>query len=263
MSELGKGTVGLIAAVMWFAAAAHANAGSGTQGLTQAVGIGQVSSPDSILLDCVEGQQCASDGNACTLDVCHNNQCTHPYDESHCAGDPDPCVVWVCIAPFGDCGSGTRGCYDANPCTNDACVSAAGGCVYTNNSSPCNDGNGCTVNDVCSGGACGGTPIAPPQEVTNDRFSNHVRFMWTAVADPSAGTLDYDVARGIVSALPSGTGGSETCRVSGVTETFVDLSEIPPVDEGFWYLVRARNSCGNGGWGSWSSGQPRSTVACP
>ena len=246
MRNLGRGTMGRMAAVMVLAAAAQA--------------VGAQAFPDA-LFDCVEGQPCASDGNACTLDVCHNNQCTHPYNDAQCPDDGDLCTVEVCLAPFGDCATAERGCYDANPCTDDAC-SPASGCVFTNNSAPCNDGSECTVNDVCRGGTCRGTPNGPLPEVTNDRFSGRVRFMWAAVANSPPGTL-YDVAQGLASALSSETEGSETCRAQGLSSTFVDLSDAPPVGDGFWYLVRARNSCSNGSWGSSSSGQPRSIAACP
>jgi hypothetical protein len=46
-------------------------------------------------------------------------------------------------------------CNDGNVCTTDACV--GGACVNSNNTSPCDDGQYCTVTDVCSGGACVGS----------------------------------------------------------------------------------------------------------
>ncbi len=42
---------------------------------------------------------------------------------------------------------------DGNPCTNDVC-NGAGACTHPNNTAPCDDGQFCTVNDTCSGGAC-------------------------------------------------------------------------------------------------------------
>jgi hypothetical protein len=49
------------------------------------------------------------------------------------------------------------GCDDGNPCTDD--TFNASGCVHTNNTAPCNDGNACTTGDVCHAGSCGGTPV--------------------------------------------------------------------------------------------------------
>jgi hypothetical protein len=49
-------------------------------------------------------------------------------------------------------------CDDGNPCTTDACNGFLG-CVHSNNANPCEDGDLCTVNDTCGGGACTGTRI--------------------------------------------------------------------------------------------------------
>ncbi|MBN1773506.1 MAG: hypothetical protein JXB32_19750, partial [Deltaproteobacteria bacterium] len=48
-----------------------------------------------------------------------------------------------------------------NVCTDDACISVAGGqaCTHSPNTRPCNDGNTCTSGDVCAGGVCAGILI--------------------------------------------------------------------------------------------------------
>ncbi len=48
-------------------------------------------------------------------------------------------------------------CNDQNPCTDETCP--AGSCVYSNNTLPCDDGDACTLEDVCSGGTCSGEPL--------------------------------------------------------------------------------------------------------
>jgi hypothetical protein len=58
----------------------------------------------------------------------------------------------------GACRGASVSCDDGNPCTDDACDPVSG-CVHTNNTAPCSDGNACTVGDACSGGAC--VPGAP------------------------------------------------------------------------------------------------------
>lgn len=61
-------------------------------------------------------------------------------------------------------------CSDANPCTDDVCVPAAG-CSNPPNSNSCSDGNSCTTGDVCSGGACvPGAPVVcdDGNDCTND-----------------------------------------------------------------------------------------------
>jgi hypothetical protein len=49
-------------------------------------------------------------------------------------------------------------CDDDNPCTDDSC-DATLGCVHTPNAVSCDDGNVCTLNDVCMGGTCSGTAV--------------------------------------------------------------------------------------------------------
>jgi hypothetical protein len=63
--------------------------------------------------------------------------------------EPSPCVENPAM------------CDDGNPCTTDVC-DAQQGCRTTPNSNPCNDGQLCTNNDVCSDGECAGTPFVPP-----------------------------------------------------------------------------------------------------
>ena len=45
-------------------------------------------------------------------------------------------------------------CDDQNLCTTDTCNLGTGLCGKVNNTLSCTDGNGCSQNDVCSGGAC-------------------------------------------------------------------------------------------------------------
>jgi len=120
---------------------------------------------------------CASDGNACTTDVCSGGICTHPAvscddgnvcttdscnpstgacshtnNTSQCASDGNACTTDVCSG--GVCTHPmTVNCDDNNVCTTDSCNPSTG-CVHTNNTGPCaSDGNACTA-DVCSGGTC-------------------------------------------------------------------------------------------------------------
>jgi len=61
--------------------------------------------------------------------------------------------------PTPDCTSNAE-CDDRNLCTSNICLS--GTCLTLNNAIPCNDGNVCTILDVCSGGVCTGAIPAPP-----------------------------------------------------------------------------------------------------
>ena len=100
-----------------------------------AVGCIVVALPDKTLCD---------DGNACT------------------AGSV--CTVGICV------GGPVHSCDDANPCTQDTCNAKSGNCAHlpaegTATTGPaCDDGDACTVESVCQGGACqGGLSICPCQ----------------------------------------------------------------------------------------------------
>ncbi len=135
-----------------------------------------------------EGGFC-DDGDGCTVnDACSNGACAGtPKD---CSALDDACNVGVCMGTSGVCeaeptnGGGT--CDDGNactvddtcsngvctgapldcsyldgPCTVGVCLGTSGVCtaVPANEGQSCDDDNGCTVGDACSGGTCAGTPM--------------------------------------------------------------------------------------------------------
>jgi len=59
--------------------------------------------------------------------------------------------------PPAECDAGTD-CDDQNRCTDELCLERR--CVYTNNAKTCDDGDPCTLDDVCAAGACTGVPLA-------------------------------------------------------------------------------------------------------
>lgn len=65
-------------------------------------------------------------------------------------------AVRLIYEPMVNCSS-NQDCDDTNPCTDDACD--GGECVYTNNTSSCDDGDACTTGDTCSDGECIGNEI--------------------------------------------------------------------------------------------------------
>ncbi|MCK9420522.1 MAG: hypothetical protein M0R70_14215 [Nitrospirae bacterium] len=90
--------------------------------------------------------------------------------------DPDPCTIINCDdgnactadrCVGGYCFHENTACNDSNFCTSDTCNAATGACVYTPvpgclctgqpDGTSCNDGNPCTLNDMCSGQVCAGT----------------------------------------------------------------------------------------------------------
>jgi hypothetical protein len=94
------------------------------------------------------------------------NKTTHPNceqcdDSNNIAGDGCSADCKIECKTDNDCPD------DGNPCTNDICDQNTHFCAHPNNTAPCDDGDQCTVNDVCAGGVC--TP--GPQEDCSDGIS--------------------------------------------------------------------------------------------
>ncbi|MEY3014862.1 MAG: extracellular matrix protein, partial [Pseudomonadota bacterium] len=111
------------------------------------------------------GKQTApcDDGNACTKDSCDPAKgCLHAATSGGVCEDGDACTSNdVCLE--GVCKAGSLNeCFDTEQCTNDFCDSQTGKCVFLALSDgDCDDGNLCTLNDVCQGGKCKAGPPPP------------------------------------------------------------------------------------------------------
>ncbi|MSP92830.1 MAG: hypothetical protein EXR79_13670 [Myxococcales bacterium] len=125
------------------------------------------------------GSAC-NDDDACTIgDVCHSGKCAAGVPKPCASGLP--CALAICDPATGkclampdglDCDDGNQcsegdackqgiceaatwlQCGDGNPCTSDACAPKTGKCLFSDASGPCDDGNCCTHEDHCKGGAC-------------------------------------------------------------------------------------------------------------
>jgi hypothetical protein len=245
-----------------------------------------------------DGTGC-NDGSACTpTDVCLSGACTGqnpvvctPIDSCHDAGACNP-ATGACSTPSKPDGSA---CDDGNGCTTgDACSSGAcqagspvvctpiDGChdagicevgtgACTNpakaDGTPCDDVNGCTVNDACSAGVCTGDGVPLPAEVSGGIELSQSGGVTTISWTPAAGSTSSAVLRGLLSALPVGPGaGDEVCLDGGAGTTITDDSD-PWEYEGYWYLVSGVNSCGHGSYGwQWENGAQtvqRESTTCP
>ena len=100
-----------------------------------------------------------NDGNSCTVDKCDpsTGKCgSKPAfagmgcEDGKMCTDGDACLNGVCKS------GSVVSCYDGSPCTADACDPATGNCKHTpaNDGAGCNDGNSCTIDDICKGGKC-------------------------------------------------------------------------------------------------------------
>ena len=103
--------------------------------------------PDALCLQAT----CAPDTGECSLTPDHEGFACN--DEDACTIG-DQCQAGVCT------GGAPLNCNDGNDCTDDSC-DAESGCVHTPNSAQCQDGDLCTVGDVCADSQCQpGKPLA-------------------------------------------------------------------------------------------------------
>jgi hypothetical protein len=232
------------------------------------------------------------DGDSCTFhDTCQSGACVSGTPGT-CAPSDQCHTVGTCDAGSGICSNPPKPdgatCSDNDVCTqSDSCQ--AGACIGVNpiqctaidqchaigtcnpadgtcsepdapNGTPCDDGSACSVGDVCSGGVCGGTPIAPPPEIHNvAAAADKITYSWSAAMF----AMRYDVVRGSLKEFPVGPGGIDEACFNDLTVTTVTDTALPAPTAGFWYLSRGQNACGTGTFGSRSNGLPRTTTTCP
>ena len=135
-----------------------------------------VNCPDAVI-PLEECGSCNQDGSKCHF-VCDPDDCPSPSDQCHvavcvdnaCAEAAKPdgtacndglfCTVDdVCTG--GVCGGTPRDCSgESDQCNLGVCDEEAGECVAEpkQDDTECNDGLFCTIDDVCTGGICGGSP---------------------------------------------------------------------------------------------------------
>ena len=116
--------------------------------------------------DHCDGGQCVGsgpldcdDGNPCTLDDClEDGSCLHEAQDGAPCSDGDPCTMGdrcsgdVCVP------GPAKSCDDSNPCTTASC-DAQGTCVHEPQDASCDDGDACTVGEVCLAGECAGLSL--------------------------------------------------------------------------------------------------------
>ncbi|HUD70336.1 MAG TPA: hypothetical protein VMQ62_00105 [Dongiaceae bacterium] len=100
---------------------------------------------------------------------------------------------------------------------------------------------------------------APPGEVANQIFTSATSMSWAR--ERSAGK--YEVYRGLISGLPGGGFGS--CFQSGLGNPGATDAGTPPLGDGWFYFVTARNRIGEEGVkGYTTAGAVRTNAApCP
>lgn len=217
--------------------------------------------------NCTNTPRNCYDTNPCTYDYCDllTGQCVHDWLALERLGcSSGGCTVGgECLG--GQCfGGQPRNCDDNDPCTSDSC----------------NPGTGClhvpflkdSDADAHVDAACGGSDCNDQDpgawhavsEVVNLQAANPspTSITWDSQAVATGPGITYEVASGLIP-TPGAGYLSPACLAAGAIASYDDGRPAPPLNQLYWYLVRARNSCGTGDYGHASDGVPRSIAACP
>jgi hypothetical protein len=212
-----------------------------------------------------DGSTC-SDGDGCTIaDACQAGACI--------PGAPLTCTALDQCHDAGVCDPGTGLCSD--PAKSDGTA--------------CDDGSACTLADSCQAGACVGGPPpdldgdgrvdglcgdddcndanplvwATPGEATNLIFATEspADLVWDSQSLTSGPETGYDLVSGVIANAGALDFTASICLQTNGPAGYSDTRPDPLPGSVYWYLVRGRNSCGTGTYGS----PPRdSTIApCP
>jgi hypothetical protein len=120
---------------------------------------------------CVGSPVDCDDGDQCTGDSCEPVVgCVSIITPGVPCDDGDLCTEMDMCDNAGLCMGTLKDCDDSNECTDDFCDGATGDCyVAPLAGMPCDDGDPCTVNDVCDGaGNCVGDKIVDANEPDDD-----------------------------------------------------------------------------------------------
>jgi subtilisin family serine protease len=126
------------------------------------------------------------------------------------------------------------------------------------------DGDGDGVANPCDCAASNAGAYAAPGEVHGVGFADRSTVQWDSLAREAGNGTVYDLVRGSLGDLRgSGSITSAVCVAGGASSTsFVDTA-TPMPDQGYYFLVQGRNTCGSGGWGTNSAGALRTHANCP
>jgi len=130
--------------------------------------------------------------------------------------------------------------------------------VWHVNDADFTDGDHDGVRDELDCAPSNGTAFSVPREVRSVRFRSDELIEWNGAVAGSGTGARHDVVRGSLFQLRSGSGSADTCLSNDdAARSLLDDTDPPP-GAGFYYLIRASNACGTGGYGAGTSGAPRS-----
>jgi photosystem II stability/assembly factor-like uncharacterized protein len=123
------------------------------------------------------------------------------------------------------------------------------------------DGDGVPNASDCA--PADGGAYAAPAEVFQRPTANDDEVAWNPLDVQAGPGTGYDVLRGLVPELRQASRPSDVCLATSLVAGSLTDTARPAPGGAFFYLVRARNACGTGTWGTASSGAPRVVTACP
>ncbi len=146
--------------------------------------------------ECTGNAKDCDDANSCTNDACLVAKgCVQVANHNKC-DDGDKCTVGD-YCHQGSCQGAPKKCV-GDECANAQCNAATGECNKTPKSkgAPCDDGDSCTVDDVCVGIACEGDPknCDDGDPCTEDYCPLNIGAgcLWVKIAGPTTGCQDGD-----------------------------------------------------------------------
>ncbi|MCB9740496.1 MAG: hypothetical protein H6747_14630 [Deltaproteobacteria bacterium] len=102
------------------------------------------------------------DGDPCTQDACDvATGCTQTMDAGAPCSDDNPCTIGDICGAEGCKPGKSKACPTTDDCTLSKCSLVDGKCTFVESpvGSPCDDGNACTGNDICTLGICMGQVV--------------------------------------------------------------------------------------------------------
>lgn len=107
------------------------------------------------------------------------------------------------------------------------------------------EGDGDAVADACDCAPADAGTFAAPRRVTGLRFTTHEQLEWDDQSATSGNGIAYDTIRGLVSDLRAdGDISRAECLAAGLGGNSQSDGARPEMGAAFYYLLRARNSCG-------------------
>ena len=125
------------------------------------------------------------------------------------------------------------------------------------------DSDGDGVPNVSDCAPADGGAFAMPAEVHQTATENDDVVAWDSIEVQAGPGTAYDVMRGLAAELGLASRPSDVCLATWLVAGSLADTERPAPGGSFFYLVRARNVCGTGTWGTATGGAPRVVTTCP